>query len=798
MLSAYFKTSIRNLRRNKPYAIINISGLAVGITAFSLFALYIADELSYDRFHAHADRIVRVVHHATWEGGEAHHAVTSAAFAPALKAEYPEIEQATRIVPEGGGIITFENNVVKAGNIYFADNNVFDVFSFPFLYGNKKSALSFPESIVLTETLAVKLFGDPQKALNQTIYFEGNFANKVTGVIKDIPENSHLRFEALRSLPPGYTGKWLNSNQYTYLLLAEGTDYKSLEAKLPAFAAKTIQKELTSGDYRIALQPLTAIHLYSNLDFEVSTNSSIDRIYLFIVLAALILVIAIINYMNLSTARAFLRIREVGIRKVIGSARSSLAMMFILDAVVISFIAAMVAFILITLFLPVFNSLTGKNLTLWSFGAYQPLLLLTAFAVIIGFISGSYPAWFLSRFKTTAALKGLLGDLSDNVLFRKALVVFQFVVAIMMISGSAIIYRQMQFVIRKDLGFNKDQVLTFHLDDRDVREHIAPLKAQLLQNPAIEGVAAAGNPIGNNDLGQRSYYFESNDGTVSTSATIIQELVIDADYLPTMEIKILQGRNFSTHISSDKTESILINETLMKDLGWENAIGKKVRFMINDNGNMTEKKIIGVVKDFHTYSLQHKVQPMVLVMPASPVMEDNLYIRINPAATSDVLTYLENTYRQFDKVNPVEFNFLDQNFRRQYAAEQKQEQLSLIFTLLAVFIACLGLFGLAAFTAQQRVKEIGIRKVLGASVKNIISLLSMDYVKLVLVSSVIAFPVASWVMNRWLEDFAYRVNASWWVFVIAGVVTLMIALLTVSVQAFKAAVADPVQSLRSE
>jgi len=798
MLSNYFRIAVRNLVRNRAYALINISGIAVGMTAFSLFALYIADELNYDRFHEHADRIVRVVHHATWDGGEAHHAVTSAAFAPALKAMYPEVEQATRIVPEGGGILHFENKVVKAGGIFFADNSVFEIFSFPFTYGNSKTSLALPGSIVLTETLAIKLFGAPQNALNQTLYFEDSTSNKVTGVIKDVPANSHLQFEALRSLPQGYTARWANSSQYTYLLLAKGTDPKNLEAKLPEFAANTIRKELDLGDYRIELQPVTSIHLYSDLAFEVSANNSIDRIYLFILLAVLTLVIAIINYVNLSTARAFLRIKEVGIRKVVGSARRNLAGLFVVDAVVIALLAALVAFLLVSLLLPLFNLLADKKLTLWSFGAYQPLLLLVVFAVFIGIISGSYPAWFLSRFKTTSALKGQLGDLSNSALLRKSLVVFQFVVTIIMISGSAIIYQQMQFVSRKDLGFNKQQVLTVHIDDLDVRNRIAPLKAQLLRNSAIERVATAGNPIGNNDLGQRNYYFEDLRGMVSTNATIVQELVIDADYLPTLEIQVLAGRNFSTERQTDKTESVLINETLQNELGWEDAIGKKVKYPVNDEGELVEKNVIGVVKDFHTYSLQHKVQPMVLVLPARPAMEDNLYIRIKSDDTEAALHHIETTYREFDKINPLEFNFLDQNFARQYAAEQKQEQLSLVFTVLAVFIACLGLFGLAAFTAQQRVKEIGIRKALGASVTNIITLLSGEFVRLVILSAAIAIPLASWAMNKWLDGFAYHVETSVWVYLLSGIAALTIALLTVSVQAFMAAVADPVKSLRAE
>jgi putative ABC transport system permease protein len=462
----------------------------------------------------------------------------------------------------------------------------------------------------------------------------------------------------------------------------------------------------------------------------------------------------------------------------------------------ISVIAAMLAFVLLTTLLPAFNILAGKNLTLWSYGSYQPLLIMMSFAVLIGVISGSYPAWFLSRFKTTAALKGLLGDLSDSVFFRKSLVVFQFTVTIIMIAGSIVIFQQMKFISNKDLGFNKEQVVTFHIDDREVRNRIQPLKAQLLQNSMIAGVATAGNPIGNNDLGTKSYYLETLDGALSESATAVQELVVDQAYIPTMGIQLSQGRNFNTDRTIDQQESVIINETLADNMGWEKPIGKRVQIVF---GNVkVEKKVVGVIKDFHTYSLQHKVQPMILALPSEASMEDNLYVKINTSDARSALVYIEEVYRQFDKTSPLDFSFLDQNFEKQYSIEQKQEQLSLIFTGLAVFIACMGLFGLAAFTAQQRVKEIGIRKVLGATVPNIVLLLSKEFVKLVVIASVIAIPVAAWAMDKWLQDFAYRIDVQWVVFVLAGVIAFIIALGTVSIQAFKAAVTNPVESLRSE
>lgn len=797
MLRNYFKTAFRNLLRNKTYAAINITGIAIGLTAFWMIALYVADELSYDRFHTNANRIYRVAQHASWEGGNISQASTSAPFAGSLKTTYPEIQEATRILQEGGGIISYNNNPIKADDILFADANIFKVFSLPFISGNAATALTQPESIVLTESLARKLFADPQKALNQTVYFENNYPNLVTGVIKDIPGNSHLSFSGLRSLPAGWTEGWQNFSVYTYLLLKPGTDYKKLEAKLPDWAGQTIQKMMNINDYRVELQPLTSIHLHSNLQVEIGSNSSITRVYIFIAIAALILIIAVINYINLSTARSSTRIKEVGVRKVIGSGRRHLVGMFITEALVMTVIAAVAAFFLITVLLPLFNSLADKNLTVWRFGRVATLTVIIGFALLTGIISGIYPALFLSRFKTIPALKGQMGNLSNNILFRKSLVVFQFVITAVMIAGSMIIYQQMQYTSRKDLGFNKKQVLTFHIHDRAVRQQVAAIKTQLLKNPLIEGVAAAGNPIGNNNLGSHGFHFEKNDGSFSTSSKMAQEMVVDADYVPALSIKVSQGRNFSTAIESDKYGAALINETLAKELGWTDPLNKRLRFKYGA-GEIGERTVVGVIKDFHTYSLQHKVEPMVLMMPPVASMEDNLYVKINNNNTKEALAYIEKVYKQFDKSNPVEFSFLDQNFARQYAAEQKQEKLSLIFTVLAVSIASLGLFGLAAFTAQQRVKEIGIRKVLGASVSSIITMLSKDFIKLVLIAIVIATPIAWIAMHQWLQGFAYRVDIHWWIFGLAGMLALVITLATISVHAVKAALANPVNSLRSE
>ncbi|MFD2519359.1 ABC transporter permease [Emticicia soli] len=798
MLQNYFKIAFRNLVKNKVYSFINIGGLAVGFTVFCLIALYVADELSFDNFHDKGDNIVRLVHHAEWEGGEAHHAVTSAAFAPALKAEFPEVKEAVRILPEGGGVISFQDKTVKAGNILFTDKNIFDVFTFPFVAGNPKTALSEPNTIVITETLANKIFGNAKNALNQTIVFDKTVANKVTGVMQDIPSNSHLQFEGLRSLPANFTAGWQDSNLYTYLLLGDGVDKNKLEAKFPAFAQKTILKEMPVVSYKMELQPIRDIHLHSNLQFEISANSSINRVYLFVALAGLILLIAIINYMNLATARAGLRTREVGVRKAIGSTQTDLMGLFIVEALTLSIIASVVSAFLISALLPFFNQLADKSLEINRFGSGFSIAIFALFSLVVGFLSGSYPAFFISRFKIVLALKGLSGNLNQSIIFRKSLVVFQFVATIVLIAGAWIIYQQLQFSENTDLGFNRKQVVTIHIDDRNLRSKVAALREQLMKNPLIENVATAGNPIGNNNLGQMPYFFEKTDESISTNSTVVQELMVNASFVPTMDIKMKQGENFSENKLSDVTEAALINETLAKQLGYSNPIGKRVQVKNYNGETIGERKIIGVFKDFHTYSLQHKVAPVVLIMPPQASQEDNLYVKINTSKTEEALAYVEKTYRQFDKINPIEITFLNQNFARQYEAEKKQGVLSLNFAIISVLLACLGLFGLAAFTAQQRVKEIGVRKVLGASVTSIFLLLNKDFMKLVVIAAVVAIPLAIFLMNSWLQNFAYKVEIHWWVFIGSAFISLLIALLTVSYQAIRAALVNPVKSLKSE
>lgn len=806
MLKNYFNIAWRNIKKHRVFSFINITGLTIGLSAFWIIALYIADELSYDRYNQNADRIYRVVHYATWgQGNSFKLAPTGVPFAPALKAEYPAIKDAMRIDPEGGGMVTVGDKKIKAEDILFTDNSVFNIFTWHFLYGDAKTALTAPQSIVLTKTLATKLFGNPETALNKTVAFDKNFTNTVTGVIDDVPANSHFTFSALRSFPANYTDGWQNFYVYTYVLLNKGADYKKLEAQLPGFYDKHLKKDMGAGiNYRMELQPLTSIHLHSNLDYEMGANGDIKYVYIFSVVALLVLIIALINYVNLSTARSSVRVKEIGVRKVVGSGKNQLIIMFLAESILLTSIAAVAAGVITFTLLPYFNQLSGKSLSMWQFGTANTLLVLVLFSFVTGILSGIYPAFFLARFRAIPALKGQMGNQASNAFFRKSLVTFQFVITVVLIAGSGIIYQQIQYAMHKDLGFNKDQVLSFHIADHNVRTQLPALKQQLLQNPLIESVAAASNPIGTNAIGSNGFNFEmesnkpGEQGKISETSKMVQDFMIDADYVNTLQIKMAAGRNFSDSMPTDKYGSVMVNEALVKDLGWKNAIGKKIQFNIPAFKGPVQVTVVGVVKDFNFYSLQHKIVPLILQMPPVVKEEDNLYVRVSKKNVAGALQYLKQTYRRFDAANDIEYSFLDENFARQYQTEQKQGSIIFIFTTIAISIACLGLLGLVTFAAGQRTKEIGIRKVLGASVSSIVTLLSKDFVKLVLLAVVIATPVAWYTMDKWLQNFAYRISIGWGIFLVAGSIAVTIALVTVSFQAVKTALANPVKALRSE
>lgn len=795
MLTNYVKIAVRNLWKNRLFSALNMVGMGIGMAAVGLMALYVWHELSFDRFHTQADRIFRVVQYAQWAGGNLRLAPTSAPFAHALKTDYPEIAKTVRINPEGGGLITYRDKKIEANDIMFTDKSVFEVFTFPFLYGNPATALAQPQQIVLTKSLAEKLFGDPAKAVGQTIEFSNHFANLVTGVVADVPPNSHLQFSALRSLPANYTDGWQSFSLYTYVLLNKGSDYKTLEAKLAGFYPRYLKPEMGELTYRLELQPLPSIHLHSHLDYEISPNGNSQTVYIFALVAGLILLIAGINYVNLYTARSIGRLREVGVRKAIGSRRGQLMAQFMTESMLMAIVASLIGLLLANAALPLFNALADTSLSLTTYGLGPLLALVVLVALLLGAGSGMYPALFMSGFRTVVALKGQTVSQIGGIGFRKALVVFQFIAAVGLIACSGVIYRQMGYMLHKNLGFNKDQVLTFHLENEASRKQIRALKEELRKNALIEAVSAASNPIGNNNIGSNGMFFEQN-GVMPTSTQMVQKFSVDADYLNTLQINLLAGRNFSESFPADAMGAVLVNEALVKKMGWQNPIGKRVNYYLGKE-DIAEARVVGVVRDFHTYSLQHKIEPLVLQMPA-PEEKDNLYVRIRPGHAEEALAYISQVYRQFDPTGTLSVHFLDENFSRQYKAEQKQGQLLLTFTILAVLIACLGLFGLAALSAESRTKEIGVRKVLGASVMSIVALLSSDFLKLIMIAIVLAVPIAWYAMNSWLQSFAYKVAIDWWVFALSGGLAIGIALLTVGYQSVKAALMNPVKSLRSE
>ncbi|ASU36240.1 ABC transporter permease [Mucilaginibacter xinganensis] len=798
MIKIYLKIAWRNLNKHRFFSLVNICGLALGVAAFWIIASYMTDEWSYDRYNDKSDRIFRVAQHGKWGNGGFNLAITSIPYAPALKADYPEVEDAIRIDLEGGGKIIYNDKQIVANDISFTDNAIFNIFTYHFLSGDPNTALSKPNSIVLTKTLAEKIFGDAALAMDKIISFgvNGSSQNVVTGVIADVPANSTFKFSALRSFDDNYTGQWASAGVFTFVLLKNHDDYKKIEARSDDFFNKHLKASFAGVKYKMELQPLTSIHLHSNLDYEMGNNGNITYMYIFGIVGLLILVIAIINYVNLTTARSSVRVKEIGIRKVIGSGKAQLLYMFFFESILLAILATLAGMVLIQAALPYFNLLSGKSLNIWYFGVSKSLLIFAFFALVTGVVSGIYPALFLSGFKTIPAMKGQLGNQSSTILFRKGLVIFQFVITIVMIVGSCIIYQQLHYVLNRDLGFDKSQMLTFHIHNKGARAKTEEIKAQLLQNPLIQSVAVAGNPIGNNDIGSNAFNI-GPDGNNAADTKMVESLIVDPDFIPAMQIKMAMGRNFQKGISDTANHSIIVNETLINELGWKNPIGRRVRTGVN-HGVINYSTIIGVTKDFNTYSLQHKVSPMVLNLPAVTNDRDNMYVRLSKNNIPAALAYLQQVYARFDPENKVDYHWLDQNFADQYLSEKKQGNLLLIFTVLAICIACLGLFGLVTFTAEQRVKEIGIRKVLGAGIHHIVNMLAKELVLLVFVAAIVAAPIAWFAVNKWLQNFAYRVNIQWWVFIAAGVAAMLIAFITISVRSVKAAMANPANSLKSE
>jgi putative ABC transport system permease protein len=804
LIKNYLKIALRNLLKFKAYSFINIFGLAIGIAACMMILLYIRDELSYDKYNAKADQIYRIHTFGKLAGNEINIAVSPPPLGETLVRDYPEVVQYTRLLPNKTMLIRYKDNVFNESNFFWADSTVFDVFTIPFIEGDPKTALNQPHTVVLTEKLAKKYFGK-EDPMDKIMKFEDGTPYTVKGVVQNCPPNAHFHYDifaSIASLGLGDTPYWISNNFYTYIVLRKGVPGSELEAKLPGFAEKyagpqlkelfgASWEELRKSDniYEFHMQPLTDIHLNSHLDYELEPNSDIKYVYIFSIIALFILLIACINFMNLSTARSAVRSKEVGIRKVLGSNKTQLVKQFLSESILLTFIAVVIAIALVEIFLPSFNTLAGKDLHTSYFNNFITIPVLVLVVIIVGLIAGSYPAFFLSSFRPVTVLKGNLNHIGGSWL-RSGLVVFQFAISIILFIGTFIIYGQLKYVQDKNLGFDREHVLVvtraWALENQS-----QTFKNELMNNTHIVSASNTDNLPGRL-FGQTVFKPEDSQ---SPQQYILAIMSTDYDFAKTMKLKLAEGRYFSREHASDSL-TVVINESAAKLMGIKDPVGKRVILQGRTNDESMVFTVIGVLKDFNFESLHQKIRPLAIFLNKGQTAY--LPVRIRPADVAGSVSFVEKEWKKFVPNKPFEYFFLDEDFNKLYQSEQKTGEIFSVFSVLAIFIACLGLFGLAAFTAERRTKEIGIRKVLGASIPGIVILLSKEFTKWVLVANIIAWPLAYYFMNNWLQNFAYRIDPGWGTFLLSAVIALFIALLTVSFQAIKVAVANPVNALRNE
>ena len=808
MLRNYLKTAFRNLWKSKGFSAINIIGLAIGLATCLLILIFVMDELGYDRYNVKADRIYRLDGDIKFGGNHFNLAVAPAPAGPAVRRDYPEVETEMRFRGQGGRLVKKGNQNIQEDAVIFADSTLFDVFTLPMIAGDPHTALVDAHTVVITERMAKKYF-NAIDVVGRTLMINDTIPYKVTGVIKDIPVQSHFHYDFFLSMTELDEAKrneeWLSNNFNTYLVLRPGTDPKKFESKLGQLIYKYIAPLLrqavnqsvedffkAGNSVSFSLMPLTDIHLHSNKTAELDGNGNIQYVYIFTAVAVFILLIACVNFMNLSTARSSNRAKEVGIRKVLGSLRGNLVAQFMIESILLSFISMLLAIGLAYVLLPLFNELSGKHMMIGLFSRSWLAPAMLALVLVVGVLAGSYPAFYLSAFRPIAVLKGTVASGFKTGWLRNSLVVFQFGISIFLLVGTTVIYRQLSYIHNRELGFNREQVLivdnTWHLGN-DVRA----FKEKLLKLPGVEGATMTGF-LPTSDSRNDDAIFLSPD-LDTKKAISMQTWQVDEHYIPVLGMKMAAGRNFSRDFLTDSNAAI-VNEAAVRLMQGADPLRQDLYELEDVQTKRLDKfHIIGVVKDFNFNSLRQVVTPMVLYLREN---RGQMALRVNPANVRRLVGQIGEIWRQMAPSQPFSYQFMDDAFNNIYRTEQRMGGISLSFSLLAIFIACLGLFGLAAYAAEQRTREIGIRKVLGASVGGIVSLLSRDFLRLVVISAVIAFPLAWWAMHHWLQDFAYRITIGWEVFAVAGVVALGIALMTVSFQALRAAMTNPVVSLRNE
>jgi putative ABC transport system permease protein len=804
MIKYYLKTIIRNLMRNKFYSAINIVGLAIGITACILIMLYVQFELSYDKFHEKADRIYRVNLLSVRDNNSYNLAKSSPPVRNVMQDEIPEIEEAVRVTNYEQMVMQYKNKVFNENKWCFVDDNFFKIFSASFIYGEPTEALVQPNTVVITETTAKRYFGK-ENPIGKTLSRKFNNDWTVTGVIKDFPENSHLKpdfLASIKSQPVDNNMNWINNILHTYVLVKDGAAKQDVDVKLEGVVNTHVgpymkknrgvsleEFEVQGNQYKYYTQPLTEIHLDSGVYLGPEPSGNNNYLIIFSIIAVFILVIACINYMNMSTARSVNRAKEVGIKKSLGSNRKNLVLQFLSESVFVTLIALVLALALIKILLPVFNNLVDKQLVFSYTENFSTIPLLLVLGIVIGIIAGSYPAFFLSSFKPMKVINGIHTSVGSHAKLRSGLVVFQLIVTIVLFTGTFFISKQLNFLQHKELGFNKENLVIIK-NAHYLWTQKSSFENELLEQPGILQVSNSTNIPG------RSKWNATFFHELASDAKLMNQLWTDVDFLKAYEIELLEGRFFEKgNLANNK--SIVISEAALKDLNVENPIGKII--YKQRKSEETSFTIIGVIKDFHLHSLHHEMQPLVLFDDHDMLMSNGDYLSIRISGDiQENLKKIEQTWDKLANGQPLDYVFFDEDFGRLYAADVQTEKIVSIFSVLAIFIACLGLLALAAFVAEQRTKEIGVRKVNGARIGQILYSLNQNFMKWVAVAFVIATPIAYYTMNKWLEDFAYKTNLSWWIFALAGMLALGIVLLTVSWQSWRAATRNPVEALRYE
>ncbi len=804
MFLNYVKIAFRNIIKHKGISFLNIIGLAIGIACSILILIFVTHELSYDRYYEKSDRIFRIAVRASIGDTKIHQTYSSAITFLRLLEEFPEIETGVKFLNLGRTPVSFGDRLFFEDRFFAVDSTFYDLFSIPLLSGKQEEVLNEPYTIVLTESTAQKYFGRTD-VIGEILKVDfrqwgapiSEF--KITGVSEDMPLNSHFHYDLLASSTSfpeliNATG-WTQNNFISYILLHEGTSREKLDEKLPEFTRKYMGGDefdawVEQGNYwEYFLQPVTEIHLNSDLNGEFEGNGNETYVYVLSVVSIFILLIACINFMNLSTARASLRAKEVGIRKVVGSGRGSLVRQFLSESVVISFIALILAFIIVISLLPAYQNLLGKSVDFNMFDNWFNILLLLLLGLLVGIISGSYPAFFLSSFKPVVVLKGNVDENKRGSWLRNILVIFQFSISIFLIVGTITVYKQIRLFQNKELGFDKEQVLVIK-NPGSIQESFDAFKEELLSHHTISDVS------GSNTLPGKGFSNWGFGAEGVEEGFTLNTCVCDYDFLKTLKLNLFQGRFFSRDFPSDSCAAIL-NESAAKLIGWGNPLGKKINNWATNRGIFD---VIGVIKDYHYESLHQEIRPMALFLIGGYFQRSPQYIsaRLTTDEVSETIAFAEHSWNNFAPTMPFEYFFLDEDFNTLYINEMQTRKLFTIFSFLAIFIACLGLFGLASFIADRRTKEIGIRKVFGASVPGVVTLLNRNFTIWVLIASIIACPAAWFAMKKWLENFAYKTSISWWIFVVAASIALIIAWLVVTVQTYRAALRNPADSLKYE